>query len=174
MYVRTYGDRLGLDWRTVFGTTDRSEVERQCTNNKIAWEWRDGDRLMTQCVRPAVVRHPGTGEMTWFNQAQHWHPSCLDMEVRESLLELYRVEDLPRNCFFGDGSVIEDSVMDEIIDVYRFLEVAFPWEAADVLMLDNLLVAHARNAFVGERKLLVAMGDMESYDSIGWRPRLSH
>jgi alpha-ketoglutarate-dependent taurine dioxygenase len=123
--------------------------------------------MRTSCIRPAAVRHPQTGEMTWFNQAQHWHLSCLDAEIRQSLLALYQREDLPRNCFYEDGSVIEDGVMEEILDVYRRLEVTFPWQEGDVLMLDNLLVAHARNPFVGERKLLVAMGDMESYASIG-------
>jgi acyl-CoA synthetase (AMP-forming)/AMP-acid ligase II/acyl carrier protein/alpha-ketoglutarate-dependent taurine dioxygenase len=173
MYVRTYGDGLGLDWRTVFGTARPDEVEKFCAANGLQWEWKEGDRLMTRCIRPAAVRHPQTGEMTWFNQAQHWHLSCLDAAVRESLLALYRHEDLPRNCLYGDGSAIEDAVMAEILDVYRTLEVSFPWQEGDVLMLDNLLVAHARNPYVGERKLLVAMGDMESYDSIG-AGNLSH
>ena len=167
MYVRNYGAGVGLDWRTVFGTDHPDEAESFCAANHLQWEWKDGGRLLTRCVLPAAIRHPRTGQMTWFNQAQHWHLSCLQAEMREALLALYPDQELPRNCFYGDGSAIEDSVMKEILEVYRMLEVTFPWQEADVLMLDNLLVAHARNPFVGERKLLVAMGDMESYDSIG-------
>jgi hypothetical protein len=33
-------------------------------------------------------------------------------------------------------------------------------------MLDNLLTAHGRNPYVGERKLLVAMGAMMSYGEV--------
>ena len=33
-------------------------------------------------ARPAVARHPRTGELSWVNQAQHFHISCLDPETR--------------------------------------------------------------------------------------------
>jgi hypothetical protein len=33
-------------------------------------------------------------------------------------------------------------------------------------MLDNLLTAHGRNPFSGERKILVAMGEMTSYGDV--------
>jgi alpha-ketoglutarate-dependent taurine dioxygenase len=166
MYVRNYDGALGLDWRTVFQTDDRAEVEEACRRSGMEFEWKTNDRLRTRCVRPAAVRHPATGEMSWFNQAQHWHVSCLDPATRESLSALFREEDLPRHCYYGDGSPIEDSAMAGILDVYRRVEVSFPWQRGDIFVLDNLLAAHARNRFVGERKLLVAMGDMLTYDDV--------
>jgi alpha-ketoglutarate-dependent taurine dioxygenase len=129
-------------------------------------EWKDGDRLSTRCVRPAVIRHPATGESSWFNQAQHWHPACLDRETRRSLFSLFAEDELPRNCLYGDGTRIEDSVMDEICGTYANLEVRFPWREKDILVLDNMLTAHARNPFEGKRVLLVAMGDMKTYDEV--------
>jgi alpha-ketoglutarate-dependent taurine dioxygenase len=166
MYVRNYGSGLGLDWQTVFQTSERSEVEDYCRSALIEFEWKNGDNLRTHCVRPAVVKHPVTGEIAWFNQAQHWHASCLDQATRESVLSLFREEDLPRNCYYGDGSPIEDSVMEEILEAYRKLEVCFSWQKTDVLMVENILTAHARNPFIGERKLLVAMGEMLSYADV--------
>jgi len=79
---------------------------------------------------------------------------------------MFKEENWPRNCYYGDGSPIEDSVMNEILDVYRSLEVCFPWHAGDVILLDNILTAHARNSFEGERRMLVAMGDMSSYQAV--------
>ncbi|HEV2864151.1 MAG TPA: SDR family NAD(P)-dependent oxidoreductase [Pyrinomonadaceae bacterium] len=166
MYVRNYGDGLGLDWQTVFRTSSKEEVERRCREARMEFEWKSGDRLRTRSVRPAAVKHPETGEPSWFNQAQHWHIACLDDEVRESLLSSFEPEDLPRHCYYGDGSQIEDSVMERILEVYRELEVSFPWQPKDVLMLDNLLTAHGRNPFSGERKILVAMGEMTSYGDV--------
>jgi len=166
MYVRNYGDGLGLDWQTVFRTTNKEEVEQRCRQAEMEFEWKNGNRLRTRSIRPAVVNHPETGESSWFNQAQHWHIACLDDEVRASLLSSFEPEDLPRHCYYGDGSPIDDSVMKRILEVYSELEVSFPWRSRDVLMLDNLLTAHGRNPFSGERKILVAMGEMTSYGDV--------
>jgi alpha-ketoglutarate-dependent taurine dioxygenase len=166
MYVRNYGEGLGLDWQTVFKTAKRAEVEKMCGENFVEFEWKKDGGLKTRSIRPAVVKHPQTGEMCWFTQAQHWHPSCLDAATRQSLYSLYGEEDLPRACYYGDGSQIEDAVMDEILSVYAKLEVSFRWQPCDILMLDNVLTAHARNPYAGERKLLVAMGEMHSYTEV--------
>jgi len=166
MYVRNYGEGLGLDWQTIFRTTSRSEVEKICNKTCVEFEWKPGNGLRTRAVRPAVVKHPKTGERSWFAQALHWHLAGLDAATRKSLTSLYREEDLPRNCCYGDGSPIEDSVMEEIMAIYEKLEVSFHWQECDILMLDNVLTAHARNAFVGERKLMVAMGEMLGFGEV--------
>jgi alpha-ketoglutarate-dependent taurine dioxygenase len=56
--------------------------------------------------------------------------------------------------------------MSEILEVYKSLEVSFPWKERDILLLDNLLTAHGRNPFSGERRMFVAMGDMLCYDDV--------
>ena len=163
MYVRNYGKGPGLEWQTVFNTTNKAEVERRCRTSRMDFEWTTNDGLRTSAVRPAVIAHPQTGEMSWFNQAQHWHLSCLDQATRKSLTSVFAERDLPRNCYYGDGSPIEDAVMDEILALYQRLEVSFSWRRNDIMLLDNVLTAHARNSFAGKRKLLVAMGEMLAY-----------
>jgi alpha-ketoglutarate-dependent taurine dioxygenase len=166
MYVRSYGEGLGLSWQEVFQTSRAEEAEAQLRNNLMEFEWKDGGRLQTRCTRPAVVRHPKTGEDVWFNQAQHWHPSCLGPEIRQALRRSFDRDDILRNCFFGDGSEISEQDISEILAAYGRLEVRFAWQAGDILLVDNLLAAHARTAYTGERQLLVAMGEMLSYDDV--------
>jgi len=166
MYVRNYKEGLGQSWQAIMRASTRAQAEEYCRRNIMDFEWKENNGLLTRCVRPAVSRHPRTGEMVWFNQAQHWHPACLDAETRDSLRAVFGADELPRGCCYGDGSVIEDSVMEEILEVYRQLEVSFPWHARDIIMLDNMLTAHGRNPYAGERRLYVAMGEMISYADI--------
>jgi amino acid adenylation domain-containing protein len=164
MYVRNFGDGLGLTWQHVFGTTDRARVEDYCRQSDIEFEWKaGGERLKTRQVRQAVARHPRTGEIVWFNQAHLFHSAGLDGAVRHSLRALFRDEDLPSNAFYGDGSPIEDTVIAEIRRAYAEATVKFPWQAGDVLMLDNMLAAHGRAPFTGAREVMVAMA--EPFDS---------
>jgi amino acid adenylation domain-containing protein len=166
MYSRNYGQGVGLDWEMVFNTSDRAEVERKAAEQRLTLEWKEDGKLRTRCVRPAVIAHPVTGELSWFNQAQHWHTSCLDPATRASIESVFREEDLPRQCYFGDGTPIPDEMMRKILAAYSELEVCFPWQKGDIMLVDNVLAAHGRNAFVGERKILVAMGDMTSFDQV--------
>lgn len=38
--------------------------------------------------------------------------------------------------------------------------VGFSWQEGDVLVIDNMLVAHSGSPFTGPRKIVVALGDM--------------
>src|SRR5215472_6075466 len=161
MYERNFIGGLDVSWQQFFQTTDKKRVEDYCRNAGIEFEWREGAvQLTTRQVCPAVVKHPQTGEMLFFNQIQLHHISCLDPEVRASLLSMFPEEDLPRNVFYGDGTRIEDSVVAEISALYEQQAIRFPWQAGDILLVDNMLTAHARDHFEGTRKILVAMAEV--------------
>jgi alpha-ketoglutarate-dependent taurine dioxygenase len=116
--------------------------------------------LKTRKIRPAVAKHPKTGELVFFNQLQLHHVSCLDSAVRQSLLSVFGEDKLPRNVYYGDGTPIEDSVMEEIGAIYQENQISFTWQKGDILMLDNMLTSHSRNPYVGSRKIVVAMGEL--------------
>ena len=159
MYVRNYGDGLGLSWREAFQTDDRAVVEEHCRADAIEFEWKDGDRLRTRQVRPAVRQHPRTGETVWFNHAVFFNVQSLEQAARESLRAGVADWDLPFNTFYGDGTEIEPAVVEEFYDAYRQEQVAFDWELGDILMLDNMLCAHGREPFTPPRELAVAMAE---------------
>ncbi|NDJ18578.1 non-ribosomal peptide synthetase [Myxacorys almedinensis] len=160
MYVRNYTKGLDVSWQDFFRTRDRTVVETYCRQAGIEFEWLNHDGLRTRQIRPAIVQHPKTQEWVFFNQLQLHHLSFLDLSVQASLLDLFGAETLPRQVYYGDGSDIEASVLTEIQELYQQLKQQFTWQSGDILMLDNLLVAHGRNPYVGFRKIVVAMGEM--------------
>jgi alpha-ketoglutarate-dependent taurine dioxygenase len=157
MYVRNYGSNIDLPWQNVFQTESKREVEDFCRQADIGFEWLGGDRLRTRQICQSVAKHPCTGEMVWFNQANLFHVAGLPAEVRDALLSSFGEENLPRNAFFGDGERIAPELIEHINRVYDEESIAFPWHKGDVLMLDNMLAAHGRNPFRGSRKIVVAM-----------------
>jgi alpha-ketoglutarate-dependent taurine dioxygenase len=159
MYVRNFSEGIDVPWREFFHTDDQAEVERVCGEAGMGCEWTANGLRVSQ-VSPAVAVHPRTGEKVFFNQVQLHHVSCLDEETRTALRQLFAEEDMPRNVYFGDGTPIPDDVVARIGDLYEELCVESPWEAGDLIALDNMLVAHARRPFSGERKILVAMAEM--------------
>lgn len=159
MYVRNFAG-FDVPWQDFFRTSDRSQVEKACREGGMECEWTGSDNLRIRQKSRAVARHPKTGEMVFFNQVQLHHVSCIDEKTRASLRSLFKEDDLPRNVYYGDGTPIEDSVMESIGELYWKTAKMFPWLPGDMIMLDNMLTAHARMPFEGARKIVVAMGEM--------------
>lgn len=159
MYARTFSDGLGLSWETTFQTRERGAVERYCAASGIAWEWKSGNRLRTTQVRPVVTRHPASGEEVWFNHATFFNVGTLPALLRDALLQQFALDDLPNNTYYGDGTPLEPETLKLLQDAYLDQQIAFPWQRGDVLLLDNMLTAHGRRPFEGERQVLVSMAD---------------
>ncbi len=167
-YIRTFQPGLDLSWREFFKTDQRREVEQRCQAAGIAYRWLEGDILQTRNICPAVIRHPLTGERAFFNQVQLHHPHSLGSEARDDLIDVFGIDGLPRNVCYGDGTPIEDEVMDLLGRLYEECAVRFSWRQGDVIMLDNMLVAHARDPYVPPRQIVVAMGEMVERSAV-WR-----
>ncbi|GAA3128913.1 TauD/TfdA family dioxygenase [Streptomyces echinatus] len=162
--VRNYGDLVGLPWQEAFGSDDRAHVERYCRERDIAAQWLPGGGLRTSAVRAAVHRHPVTGEPVWFNHATVFHATTLPKSVRLGLLEMLGEENLPSQTYYGDGAPIPDDVLDHLRACYRGASTRFDYRADDILVIDNMLVAHGREPFTGPRRISVAMAEPHTGD----------
>lgn len=166
LYVRNYNDGFGLPWQNVFQTSDKAVVEEYCRQNAIEFEWKKGNRLKTKQIRPAVIQHPITGVNVWFNHAAFFHVTTLEPNIYQALLAEFCEADLPHNTYYGDGSAIEPETLTEIRAAYQQETVIFPWQAGDILLLDNVQVAHGRTPFKGTRKVIVGMSEPRSYSNL--------
>lgn len=168
MLVRNYNDGLGLRWQDVFQTEERDTVEAHCHAENIAFEWKDDDRLRTYSVRPAIRRHPVSNEPVWFNHAAFFHPSSLPPNLREMLVEQLGADGLPFETRYGNGEPIEDEIAAALRAAYEAERKMFNWKVGDVMVLDNMSVAHAREPYTGPREVLVAMSEAVDDAATAW------
>lgn len=155
---RSYDGDFGPTVHKAFGTDSLDEIQAYCEGANIRLEVGADGKVVTEQVRPVVHRHPRTGAPVWFNHVAFWHPSSLPASVRARFDEIFSVRDFPYSTYFGDGTPIPDAHIAALRQAYSDEEVKFTWRPGDILLLDNWRVAHGRKAFVGERKVIVAMG----------------
>ena len=159
MLTRSYNEEIGATVAEAFGTDDRSAVEAYCHANGIGFEWQPDGGLRTWQRRSAVVLHPVTGQRCWFNQIAFLNEWTIDPEVREYLVEMYGEDGLPFNTRFGNGDPIGADVVQLLNQIYEDNTVREPWQAGDLMLVDNVRTAHSREAYEGPREVLVGMAD---------------
>jgi hypothetical protein len=162
--VRNYVDHLGLSWSTAFGTESKDIVAKYCDENLIAHEWCADGHLRTVQRRSAIISHPLTADEVWFNHVVFWNEWSLDPDVREVFIEDLGADNLPFGTVYGDGQPISQADIELIDAAYRQATVRETWKPGDVLIVDNILAAHGRESFRGDRKIVVGMGDEIALD----------
>jgi hypothetical protein len=158
-YVRNLhgGTGSGYSWQEAFETDDKRVIEAHCRAGGAIFKWKDDGGLTLSEVRPATASHPVTGEEVWFNQADGFHPSGIDRETYELLSSTMKEEEFRLNSYYGDGTPLDLSALNHAREVMRAEVALVPWQAGDILILDNLLTAHGRMPFAGERRVFLAM-----------------
>jgi acyl carrier protein/alpha-ketoglutarate-dependent taurine dioxygenase/NRPS condensation-like uncharacterized protein len=159
MYLRNFRQGLGLSWQESFQTDDPAEVERHCASVGMEWEWVSATHLRTRHVRPATARHPESGEPVWFNQANLFQMSGAEPDLQAAMGRLFSDDDVPRGARYGDGSRIAPEDLRAINEAYQSSTILIPWRHGDVVLVDNMLVAHGREPYQGARKVVVALAE---------------
>jgi alpha-ketoglutarate-dependent taurine dioxygenase len=165
LYVRGYG--YNRTWQRSYETESREAVEQLCAREGRRVEWVGDDQLRTYERRPAVARHPVTGDEVWFNYAHGFHISRMDSGIREALSTSPDDTDeqlWPNNVCWGDGSEIDAETIGIVNDIVEQHAVQFDWQEGDVLVVDNMLCAHGRRPFSGPRRILLKIA--ESYQAV--------
>ena len=156
-------DAIHRTWQDVFLTDDKAIAEAGCVRMGLDYGWNDDGSLTTEFRTAGVIEHPATGERVWFNQipAQTMRTK---IERRfgpaiTALIEEYYPpgRTRPTETWFGDGGAIDPADIDAVYDALDSVTVAFPWQAGDVMVLDNVLTAHGRNPYTGDRDVQVAL-----------------
>lgn len=149
-------------WVTAFYTDDRAEVERECARKSLTPIWHDDGSLSVETAFPILMTHPRTGEEV-YRGVVHFHPddyadaAQVPEQVRQKIDELLARQRIPSGYMLGDGSVLAPHERHPLARRIEELETYWDWQAGDLMIIDNLLVAHGRNPFEGSRDVQVAL-----------------
>jgi alpha-ketoglutarate-dependent taurine dioxygenase len=165
LYRRYFGPGGRFDWQTVFGARTAQEATEYFDANAMVACF-DGDDLVVWYHRWAAAHHPGTGDPLWFNHGTFFNQWSLEPELLDFVLEV-GPERLPYNTFYGNGDPVASEVIAHLRAAYLAETVSFPWHRGDVLMVDNMRLAHGRRSFTGDRRVLVTMTEQLAAD-VAW------
>ncbi|MER5360826.1 amino acid adenylation domain-containing protein [Streptomyces sp. NPDC002785] len=168
---RNYTEVTGIGLAAAFGSADRAAVEEYCAARGIETTWAGNDNLRTRQRSAAVLRHPVSGRRAWFNQVAFLSEWTLDPAVREYLKFEFGEDGLPFNTRYGSGSAIDESHVQAINDAYEKHTLREVWRAGDLMIVDNLRMAHSREAYKGNREIAVVLGDPVTLPAVEWPTR---
>jgi alpha-ketoglutarate-dependent taurine dioxygenase len=165
-------------WDDFFQTADRATIEAQCRAEHFGFAWTADDGLRLTITQPVTRTHPVTGETAWVNQFLADHAASSAHEYRRifrlrpsfrlwrtwqfvrltALLKLRSpLSTLAFHCTYADGSRIPVADMNALrATVWRHLAIP-PWQAGDVMAIDNLAVAHGRLPCWGPRQIVACL-----------------
>lgn len=165
-YVRNIGSESTIPWKTVYGVESREELEGYCARRNIEISWRPDGTPRTISSLPAYIRHPVTGTDCFFNNIVSASHHSLAPRQRAQIEKLFGTAlDQPNSVLFGDGDPISFGEIEVLLSAYERRTFQFDWAAGDILIADNVLVAHARNPFEGVRRVVVRINDI--HDTLG-------
>lgn len=141
---------MGRSWRSTLGVDSREEAEHRLRELRYEWEWLDGDCLRaTTPALPAVVLMPD-GRKVFFNQLIA--AFCGWKDERNDPSKAIR---------HGDRTPLDAEAVRVAVQLAEELAFDLTWQVGDVVLVDNMIAMHARRPFVGARKVVASLAQMQ-------------
>lgn len=95
----------------------------------------------------------------WFNQIAFLNELTMDPAIREYLLDQYGPAGLPFTTAHGDTTPVDADTVETVNAVYDAAAFGESWRDGDVLVVDNIRMAHSREPYEGPREVAVVLGN---------------
>lgn len=158
LYSRRFIAGVGYSWQAAFGVQSEAQLARVLEARGYR-SLRDGDEYIVQRASTWTIRHPETDETLWFNHGVFFNARSLPDATRWAFERLFATQPYPFQTTYADGSAIEEDTYKQIRDAYEHSSHRVALQRGDILLLDNLLTAHGREAYQGPRRHYVMMLD---------------
>jgi hypothetical protein len=141
---------MGRSWQSTLGVADKAAAEERLRELNYSWQWLEGDCLKaTTPPLPAVVEH-ADGRKVFFNQLIAAFCGWKDSRNDPSAAIRH-----------GDGSLLDADAARRAAEIATELAFDLHWEVGDIAIIDNTITMHARQPFVGSRKVVASLAEMQ-------------
>jgi hypothetical protein len=142
---------MGRSWRSTLEADTQEAAEQRLAELNYRFRWlEDGCLRITTPPLPAVMEI-SPGRKVFFNQLIAAYSGWKDS--RNDPADAIR---------HGDGSKLDADAVQQAIDLSEELSFEVHWQSGDVALIDNTVVMHGRRPFVGTRKVLASLGQMQT------------
>jgi alpha-ketoglutarate-dependent taurine dioxygenase len=163
-YIRNLNDKSQRDspefftsWQDAFLTEDETTALRKGnTEESMLRRHEDGIRMVHITWCPVFYVHPDHGEL-YFSSILNRHGSWMDGHPTWNHMPL---ADRPYHCVWGDGTEFAEAELAELREVHEKSTIANRLVPGDIVVVDNLRVAHGRTAYKGKRQMGLLLSDM--------------
>eukprot|EP00933_Yihiella_yeosuensis_P044197 TRINITY_DN39293_c0_g1_i1.p1 TRINITY_DN39293_c0_g1~~TRINITY_DN39293_c0_g1_i1.p1 ORF type:complete len:362 (+),score=65.94 TRINITY_DN39293_c0_g1_i1:71-1087(+) len=146
-----------MSWQGAFQTKNVDEAMEKANNKtSVLRHHSDGRHLIHTTWCPVFETHPVLGEL-YFSSILNRHGSWLD---GHSVFGKIPLTERPYHCVWGDGAEFSEEEIKEIRRVHEESTIYVHMDKGDVIVMDNLRVAHGRTAYKGDRLIGLLLSDM--------------
>ena len=140
------GSGMGRSWQSTLRAETAQQAKQRLRELGYSWEWlADGCLRATTPVLPAV-RTTADGRKVFFNQLIAAFKGWKDVR-----------NDPSKAITHGDGTPLDAEAVHAAATLAEELTFDVPWQAGDVVLVDNSITMHGRRSFTGQRKVWASL-----------------
>ncbi|TWU64937.1 Taurine catabolism dioxygenase TauD, TfdA family [Crateriforma conspicua] len=142
---------MGRSWQKTLGVETRDDAEARLRTLGYSFLWQDDGCLKAVTPPLPAVMEVSPGRKTFFNQLIAAYCGWKDDR-----------NDPSKAIRFGDGSPLDADAVSVAIELSDELAYDHAWQQGDIVLLDNRVAMHARRSFVGTRKVVASLAEMQT------------
>lgn len=142
---------MGRSWASTLGVTSQAAAEARLAELNYSWEWQENGCLRATTPTLPAIKELSPGRRAFFNQLIAAY--CGWQDERNDPSKAIR---------HGDDSILDAVAVHRATEIAEELTFDMNWQLGDVVLIDNTAVMHARKPFVGERKVIASLAEMET------------
>jgi len=137
----------GRSWRSTLDVATAEDAETKLSRLGYSWVWHTDGTLEVQTAALDAVKTLEDGTEVFFNQL---------------IAAFLGWKNGAKAIHFGDGSTISEHDMQQVCELADELTFDMPWQAGDLVLVDNFRVMHGRRPFEGTRRILASLAEKAS------------